>query len=214
MRISKAAVSLLATLAVAQALAGCDANQTQTAGKSQTDRVLEQQMAKDQGSQPTNAESTLPGNAAAAGANSPQSTPPAPPESGEGSAAESATAAPAIDVDLTQLSSTMVYSEVYNMVMTPEKYVGKTVKMSGQFAAYAGNPAATDGPAYYFAVVIADATACCQQGLEFVWPGEHAYPADYPAAGAEITVTGTFEAYQVGEGTSYHLIADHIEADS
>ena len=36
-----------------------------------------------------------------------------------------------IDVDLTKLSSTMVYSEVYNMMYTPDDYIGKTVKMKG-----------------------------------------------------------------------------------
>ncbi len=53
-------------------------------------------------------------------------------------ASESAptTSAPAqstdgIDVDLTKLSSTMVYSEVYNMMYTPDDYIGKTVKMNG-----------------------------------------------------------------------------------
>ena len=40
------------------------------------------------------------------------------------------------DVDLTALSSTMVYSEVYNMMVTPEEYVGKTIKMSGSFATF------------------------------------------------------------------------------
>lgn len=34
-----------------------------------------------------------------------------------------------IDVDLTQLSSTMIYAEVYNMMVTPDEYVGKTVRM-------------------------------------------------------------------------------------
>lgn len=116
-----------------------------------------------------------------------------------------------VDVDLTQLSNTMLYSEVYNMVMTPEDYVGKTVKMNGQFAAYKGNPNNTDGPAYYFAVVIADATACCQQGLEFVWSGEHSYPEDYPEEGKEITVTGVFEPYQQNGYTYYHLNTDTID---
>ena len=41
--------------------------------------------------------------------------------------------APGVDVDLTKLSSTMVYSEVYNMVNTPEDYTGKTVRMTGSF---------------------------------------------------------------------------------
>ena len=41
-----------------------------------------------------------------------------------------------IDIDLTTLSSTMVYSEVYNMMNSPEKYVGKMVRMNGKFAVY------------------------------------------------------------------------------
>ena len=41
-----------------------------------------------------------------------------------------------LDVDLTTLSSTMVYSEVYNMMYEPDRYVGKRIKMDGQFAVY------------------------------------------------------------------------------
>ena len=41
-----------------------------------------------------------------------------------------------IDIDLTRLSSTMVYSEVYNMMNTPENYVGKMVRMNGKLAVY------------------------------------------------------------------------------
>ena len=79
-----------------------------------------------------------------------------------------------VDVDLTKLSSTMVYSEVYNMMVTPDKYVGKTVRMRGQFALYED----AESGARYFACIIADATACCSQGLEFVLEGNHAYPQD------------------------------------
>ena len=39
-----------------------------------------------------------------------------------------------VDVDLTKLSSTMVYSEVYNMMSSPESYMGKRVRMKGSFA--------------------------------------------------------------------------------
>ena len=40
-----------------------------------------------------------------------------------------------VDVDLTVLSSTMVYSEVYNMLYyDQESYYGKTVKANGIFA--------------------------------------------------------------------------------
>ena len=96
-----------------------------------------------------------------------------------------------IDVDLTQLSSTMVYSEVYNMMYTPDDYIGKVVKMKGQFAYYED----PETKAQYFACIIADATACCSQGLEFILTGEHSYPNDYPELGSEITVTGIFEVY-------------------
>lgn len=103
-----------------------------------------------------------------------------------------------IDVDLTALSSTMVYSEVYNMVYTPEEYIGKTVKMSGMFVAYTND----DETQYYPAVIIADATACCSQGLEFVLEGNPVYPDGYPEAETDITVVGTFETYEE-EGNTY-----------
>ena len=95
------------------------------------------------------------------------------------------------DVDLTRLSSTMVYSEVYNMMYTPNDYIGKTVKMKGQFAYYED----PETKSQYFACIIADATACCSQGLEFILTGENTYPNDYPEVGSEITVTGIFEVY-------------------
>ena len=96
-----------------------------------------------------------------------------------------------IDVDLTQLSSTMVYSEVSNMMTAPEPYMGKTVKMNGAFSMYYDE----QNDHYYFACLIADATACCQQGIEFVLEGEHTYPDDYPNIGDEITVVGEFDTY-------------------
>lgn len=118
-----------------------------------------------------------------------------------------------IDVDLTKLSSTMVYSEVYAMMTAPEDYIGKTVKMNGQFALYQ----ATDANGQpvpdqiYFACVIADATACCQQGLEFILAGDAKYPDDYPELGSEITVVGEFQTYMEGTQQYCHLINAEIE---
>ncbi|MGM9634881.1 MAG: hypothetical protein ACI3YE_01875 [Candidatus Avispirillum sp.] len=97
-----------------------------------------------------------------------------------------------IDVDLTELSSTMVYSEVYNMMTAPDGYMGKTVKMKGPFSVYHDEETGN----YYFACIISDATACCSQGIEFVLTGEHTYPKDYPELGTEITVTGIFDTYE------------------
>lgn len=94
------------------------------------------------------------------------------------------------------------------MLSAPENYIGKKVKMSGQFAIY--QPAESDGQAsteqIYFACLIADATACCQQGIEFVLNGDYKFPDDYPELGTEITVTGEFQTY-MEDGYRYcHLI--------
>ena len=109
-----------------------------------------------------------------------------------------AEAAEAVDVDLTVLSSTMVYSEVFSMVNHPEDYIGKTVKMDGTFAYYHDD--ATGGD--YFACIVQDATACCAQGIEFVLAGEYVYPEDYPAPDEAICVVGEFDTYLEG-GYSY-----------
>ena len=107
------------------------------------------------------------------------------------------TKADGIDVDLTVLSGTMVYAEVYDMMYYPENYVGKTVKMEGLYAtAYD----ASNGKRYH-ACIIQDATACCSQGIEFEPNGDLAYPDDFPLEGEDVCVTGTFETYTEGEQT-------------
>ena len=101
-------------------------------------------------------------------------------------------------VDLTALSSTMVYAEVFAMMSSPEEYVGKTVKMRGIFSRgqlYAGDGSLDDGD-MVFACVIQDATACCAQGIPFDLAGDYSYPQDYPTLGDTITVVGTFEIYK------------------
>ena len=114
-----------------------------------------------------------------------------------------------VDVDLTVLSSTMVYSEVYNMLyFYPEDYYGKTVKMTGQFNVYQWvdeSGVVADMPVAY-ACIISDATACCAEGMEFVLKDDLAYPDDYPELGAEITVIGEFQPYEENGVTWYHLV--------
>ena len=118
-----------------------------------------------------------------------------------------------IDVDLTKLSSTMVYSEVYAMMTAPEDYIGKTVRMNGQFALYQATDASGQPvpDQIYFACVIADATACCQQGLEFILAGDAKYPDDYPEPGTDITVVGEFQTYSEGQYQYCHLLNSTIQ---
>lgn len=99
------------------------------------------------------------------------------------------------DVDLTTLSSTLVYSEVYNMMVSPDEYVGKTIKMQGSFQYFRDEMTGNE----YFSCLIKDATACCAQGIEFVLAGDYVYPNDYPEINSEITVYGIFDTYMEGE---------------
>ena len=108
-----------------------------------------------------------------------------------------------VDLDLAPLSGTVVYSQVYDMMMEPERYMGQKIRVKGNFSCFRDEETGQD----YFAAIIADATACCAQGIEFVWRGAHEYPRDYPPLDTEITVTGTFEMYNE-DGYDYIRLAD------
>lgn len=106
-----------------------------------------------------------------------------------------------VDVDLTALSSTMVYSEVYNMMSMPDDYIGKTVKMSGIFSAIHDDTTGKD----YYACIIQDATACCAQGIEFILTDDSTYPEE----GEIISVVGIFDTYNEGQ-FRYSTLRDAI----
>ena len=110
-----------------------------------------------------------------------------------------------IDLDLTKMSATMIYSTMFDMLVMPEDYVEKNIKVAGWFETYTDPQ---NGELYY-AVVVPDATACCQQGLEFVWLGEHTYPTDFPEVGQDITVTGVYKLIE-NDGITYN----YLEASS
>ena len=105
----------------------------------------------------------------------------------------------AVDVDLTTLSSTMVFAEVSSLVYDPIPYLGQRVRMEGIFSvdhAYTME-GEVDLSQNYFYCIIEDALACCAQGLEFSLAGDYAYPEDYPAEGDTIRVVGTVEFFEV-----------------
>lgn len=123
-------------------------------------------------------------------------------EKAEKSSANKAPSKPEkVDLDLTTMSSTMVYSEVFNMVTTPENYIGKTVKMRGTYMYYYDEKPNH----YYFFCLISDAMACCSQGIEFSLTKDYHYPEDYPKPDDEITVVGVFDSYEE-EGNTYCIL--------
>ena len=106
-----------------------------------------------------------------------------------------------VDLDLTKMSATMIYSTIFDMLIMPEDYVEKIIKVKGWFETYMD----TKSRELYYAVLVPDATACCQQGLEFVWKGNHAYPDDFPKPGQDITVTGIYKMIE-NDGISYNYL--------
>ncbi len=66
-----------------------------------------------------------------------------------------------VDYDLTVMSSTMVFSQVYDMMVRPTEYLGKTFKAVGMYDAQLVE---VFGETCSF-IVINDATGCCPQGL-------------------------------------------------
>ena len=111
-----------------------------------------------------------------------------------------------IDIDLTTMNATMVYSEVLNMQEEPSSYVGKIVKMSGPFKPYES----TDPSICYPAIIIQDATACCASGIEFILYGVPLCSMEggngYPLYLEEATIVGRFETYLEASYLYIHLV--------
>jgi hypothetical protein len=107
-----------------------------------------------------------------------------------------------VDEDLTALNGTMLFAKIYDMTANPNGYMGKVVKMKG---AYVPSFDSETGARYHY-VMVSDVASCCKQGLEFIWSGKHAYPADYPEENTKIEVAGVFGSYEE-QGTPYYYLA-------
>lgn len=110
-----------------------------------------------------------------------------------------AESARAVDVDLTKLSDTMVYSQLYSMVVSPDNYIGKTVKLRGKYSVYDGESRKV------YVCEVMDETACCSQGLEFVLSDSDEYPEYNPDSPITIEICGTFAKYVEDNATYVQL---------
>ncbi len=117
---------------------------------------------------------------------------------------ESEIAEPAVPdfVDLTEMSSTMVYSYVYDMLIRPTEYLGKTVKVHGTYNQIYFEANDTT----YNYVVVNDATGCCPQGIEFIVPEG----VEFPAQDTPIELVGVFESYDRGDFKYTRLVVEEI----
>lgn len=115
---------------------------------------------------------------------------------------DSAPVSDKVDLDLTQMNANMIYAEVFNMLIEPENYINKNIKVSGYFNIFENE---NSGEKYY-AIIIPDALECCQQGLEIVWLGEHS-PNEYPSQNEKVTVVGRYSLKELEDGITYNYLA-------
>lgn len=112
-----------------------------------------------------------------------------------------------IDIDLTVMNSTMIYSVIYDIMVEPQNYFGKCLMVDGYFDTMYLDQFASR---YYF-VVVPDATACCVQGLEFRFDsGNKKYPDDYPEVRDDIRVKGVLRQYEEGGQMYAYIDAEEL----
>ncbi len=113
-----------------------------------------------------------------------------------------------VDYDLSNMNFTMISSFFFQMLIESEKYENKTFKIKGKFQTFENeeDPAALP----YFSVIMNDVTMCCQEGIDFVWEGNHSWPADYPEQDQEITIIGKYIVTETDGITYNYILASDI----
>ena len=103
-----------------------------------------------------------------------------------------------LDYDLSIMTPDMVYATVYQLMVDPKTYIGKSFKITGNY--YTSYRKEKD--IYYHFCMIKDAAACCAQGIEILWADEKMNRHENcPEEDARVTIEGVFETYEEGPNT-------------
>ena len=89
-----------------------------------------------------------------------------------------------VELDLSKMNADFVYAFIFQIIVEPEKYEGKTIRMTGTFETFYDD--APYGRHDY--CIITDVLACCAQGLEF-----ESAKVSGVEPGQKITVSGTLK---------------------
>lgn len=213
----KRIMALILVLGMILTVTGCSGGDSQTMGSrlntenavdkvlnQKTDSVYQEEDRKSETEPATETETTTETEPATETESAPATEPTSEPTYGQVMNGDSSVIAQykseGVDVDLTLMGKDLIYATVYQMMSKPEEYEGKTIRIEGKY--YASYYPVTDK--YYNYCLIADALACCSQGLEFELGGDAVYPDDYPADQSEVIVTGVFETYTEEAGQTFY----------
>lgn len=111
-----------------------------------------------------------------------------------------------IDFDFSKMNYNMISSITFEMLIAPENYENKTVKITGDF--YSDEH---EGHEYYF-VMIWDPTGCCPAGISFIPTDSTKEKLSTLKQDEKVTVTGTMKLMQLEENTEdLILVAEKID---
>lgn len=105
--------------------------------------------------------------------------------------------------DVVEITETLFVSQLNNIYLNPDEYIGETMKYEGMFAQYHSDE--TD-MTYY--LVYRKSPGCCgtdgQAGFEVIWPeGSH---KTYPAENDWCEVVGTLASYDEDGQRYLHIV--------
>jgi len=113
-----------------------------------------------------------------------------------------------VDIDLTELSITMMQAEFNRIISDSDDYIGKTIRAGGTLRTMlidnAGNYA------HYIVVIPGD--DCCWSGFEFKRDESYNFPRDYPRQDASIVISGTLSRYRESGVTYLYIAVDEFSS--
>lgn len=109
-------------------------------------------------------------------------------------------------MDLSDMSYTMAYAQVYSMVMAPKRHQGETLKIKGSYYGFQTQ----EGQDVHLILII-DEAGCCEVGMEFQITGNLAWPQDYPPNNSIILLTGLMDIIHHGDNPYPLLVANEIQ---
>lgn len=109
-------------------------------------------------------------------------------------------------MDLSDMSYTMAYAQVYSMVMAPKRHQGETLKIKGSYYGFQTQ----EGQDVHLILII-DEAGCCEVGMEFRITGNLAWPQDYPPNNSIILLTGLMDIIHHGDNPYPLLVANEIQ---
>ncbi len=110
-----------------------------------------------------------------------------------------------VDFDLSSQSETMAYSTLNSILMEPETYLGKSIKIKG---IYTSQTDITTKSQYSYISYI-DTTSCCTLDLEYKY--DNYDPNKLPQLDDSIEIVGVLKSYEENDVVFYYIDAYSFE---